>query len=171
VKTDGTIHVSTTAPGPSLRYKDGDTTKAFFAFFRTDGAGVIIPYSAAAGHYTYAAPLAWQFAGSTSLRLALFSANGTSTVAMTGYVPPFAASARIAYYLSGEMDASAELQGITAAGWTGAKRTLWYSSGPVGTATGDFAAALPTGSTTQVKFSATSYVSGVVLFGMSEFTY
>ena len=90
---------------------------------------------------------------------------------MTGYVPPFATSARIAYYLSGEMDAGAELQGITAVGWTGAKRTLWYNSGPVGTATGNFGASLPTGDVTQVKFSVSSYVSGILLFGMSEFTY
>lgn len=169
-----TIAVSTTGPDISGRYMDGDETKGLLGFCRTDGAGVIIPFSSSGGRYVFAAPYAWNVGGSTVLRLATFSGVANSTVAFTGYVPPFATGARVVYYATGDLTGGALLQGITATGWTtGAGRPdLWSASGAIPSYTkGDFSVPLVDGAATQVKYAVSAYTSGSLTFGLSEFTY
>lgn len=171
----GVLAVSTTGPDISGRYMDGDETKGLVGFCRTDGAGVIIPFSSSGRHYSYAAPRAWSLGGSTVLRMANFTSVASSTVAFTGFVPPFATNARVAYFLNGDLVAGAVLQGVTAAGWTtGAGRTgLWATGSTASTspANGDFLAPLPLGDATQVNFFVSSWTSGGIAFGVSEFDF
>lgn len=168
--------ISTQGPDQYLRYRDGNTSRGYLGCFRTDGSGVIIPFSSSSGRYVYAAPRAWEVGGGpTSLRMASLSAVGTTTVAFTGFVPPFAKTARIVYNLSGDLTTTVTLAGVTASGWdsgTG-KTVLWEHSGAVGPAyvDGDFAVALPTGAGSSVNFIVSARASGGVGFGVSEFTY
>ena len=171
----GALAVSTTGPDISGRYMDGDETKGLIGFCRTDGAGVIIPFSSSGRHYSYAAPRAWSLGGSTVLRMANFNSVTNSTVAFTGFVPPFATSTRVAYFLSGDLVAGATLQDVTATGWTtGAGLTgLWATGGTASTspANGDFLVPLPLAAATQVNFFVSSWTSGSVAFGVSEFDF
>ena len=175
MKSNAAFIVLTTSTDISGRYQDGNESRALVAFCRTDGSGVIIPFSSSGRHYSYGAPRAWSLGGSTSLRMANFTGVASSTVAFTGFVPPFANNARVAYFLNGDLVAGANLQGITASGWTtGAGRTLLWATGSTAStssADGDFSVALPEADATEVEFFVTSHTSGGVAFGVSEFSF
>lgn len=120
--------VSTQGPDEFLRYRTGNTSRAYLGCFKTDGSAVIRPFYAVHGRYTYTLPIGIL---STSA-----VANAYTDQSLAAGMPPHArvASIRVAAAPDGGTDTlSIQPKGITASGYSASatyQQTInTYSSG------------------------------------------
>ena len=164
-----TKQISSTAPDAYNVYKTGSTDHAYVGTFRTDGAGVILPFSMSKGRYTYAQAIG-QAVG-TGLNATAYTA-----VSLANYVPPTAQTAEIFLHLSAvaadNADLSVRTAGYTAAGYTGVnfyQHKIW-SNGANGEYVGACEIALDSSQQIEYRVSivAAGSVAAIYVSGFDE---
>lgn len=164
-----TKQISLTAPDAYNTYKTGSTDYAYVGTFRIDGSGVILPFAASKGRYTYTQAVG-QAAG-TGLNATAYTA-----VSLANYVPPTSQTAMVFLRLSAvaadNADLSVRTAGYTAAGYTGGnfvQRKIW-SNGANGEYTGVSEIALDSSQQIEYKIStvAAGSVAAIYVAGYDE---
>lgn len=109
--------VSTQGPDEFLRYRTGNTSRAYLGCFRSDGGSIIRPFYAVHGRYTYTEPY-------SALVVGAAAPNAYTDLSLTAAMPPHArmVSLRVLGFPGAGPDTLfVQTKGVTATGYTGAE--------------------------------------------------